>query len=151
MQRQRGLPAVALGLQVGVLGVVVLGFGDQLAVEQTLLAFEVLLLQFAVDLGGAQRLLGHRLLGLQRRGVELGYELPLLHLGVEVDVYFGYDARHLRTHVHFVQRVDRARRRDRHGYGVARDGLRLVLHRGILAAAAEKYRRGYDRHDRHGY
>ena len=31
------------------------------------------------------------------------------------------------------------------------NGLCLVLHSGILAAAAEKYRRGYDRHDRHGY
>jgi hypothetical protein len=92
LQGRLGLGEPGERAVIGRLGGVEVGLRDQAGVGQPLLAVvgDLGVGHLDLRLGDVGLALVHRL--LERRGIELGEELPLLHLAVEVGVELGDDA-----------------------------------------------------------
>ena len=143
-QRERGARAV-----VGRLGGVEVGLRDQPGVGQPLLAAvgDLVVGHVHLGLGHVGLLLLHLL--EERRRVELGQELPLLHLAVEVGVELGNDAGDLAADLHRDDGGDRARGAHRHGDVAAVDRLGAVGLAAVALAAPQEKQPDQHRHDQH--
>ena len=126
---------------IGRAGVVPVGLGNQILLVERFCAIKVQLSlrQVRPGLRETAFAIGHigfhlHHLDLKRRRIDHRDKLPGLHLRIEISIQVPDDAGDLTAHLHRLNGIDRARRRDDLGHRPALNFRRLVLKRRFLVA-----------------